>query len=132
MAPGRAAAFRASSSGKTETLALPSKRLGWFVADATAPGLIARSDSNGVDLGAFSGAGLHDSVTLSPLATRTLDYSSEKIVFDAVFREETFAKLGEVGRAVKAAMGGLEDQDVEGVVAADGSVAVVQARVQVI
>jgi len=131
-APGRAAAFRASSSGKTETLALPSKRLGWFVADATAPGLIARSDSNGEDLGAFSGAGLHDSVTLSPLATRTLDYSSEKIVFDAVFREETFAKLGEVGRAVKAAMGGLEDQDVEGVVAADGSVAVVQARVQVI
>ena len=132
-APGRAAAFRAPSKSKTiETLSLPSKRLGWFVADATAPGLIARSDSNGEDLGAFSGAGLHDSVTLSPLATRTLNYSNEKLVFDADFREETFARLGEVGRAVKAAMGGSEDQDVEGVVSADGSIACVQARVQVV
>ena len=135
-APGRAAAFRSSpsataASGRVATLALPSKRLGWFVADAGAPGLIARSDSNGEDLGAFSGAGLHDSVTLSPLETRTLDYSSERIVFDASFREETFAKLGEVGRAVKEAMKE-GDQDVEGVVSADGSVACVQARPQVV
>jgi len=135
-APGRAAAFRSSSEkngkGGVTTLALPSKRLGWFVADPAAPGLIARSDSNGEDLGAFSGAGLHDSVTLSPLATRTLDYSGERIVFDAGFREEVFAKLGEVGRAVKEAMGGEEDQDVEGVVAADGSVSCVQARPQIV
>lgn len=138
-APGRAAAFRSfpssssSSDENVETLALPSKRLGWFVADPAAPGLIARSDSNGEDLGAFSGAGLHDSVTLSPLATRTLDYADEKIVFDAAFREgELFSRLGDVGRAVKAAMGGSEDQDVEVVVAADGTVAVVQARVQVV
>ena len=48
---------RASSTvAQVSLTALPSKRLGLFAADGT---LIARSDSNGEDLEAFAGAGMH-------------------------------------------------------------------------
>ena len=52
-------------------MAFPSKSAGLY-----GEGLIFRSDSNGEDLGGYAGAGLYDSVLLTPPRPCLLDYSS--------------------------------------------------------
>lgn len=131
---GRALAFSADSgargtAGDAVLLTLPSKRLGLYPDPGRAP-LIARSDSNGEDLEAFAGAGLYESMPLSPLLPRTLDYASEPLVWDAGFRADLLRRLTGLAAGVEAAFDGVP-QDIEGVLS-DGKLYVVQARPQVV
>ena len=48
-----------------QLISLPSKRLGLYTTAATT--IIARSDSNGEDLEAFAGAGMHLTQGIQPL-----------------------------------------------------------------
>jgi alpha-glucan, water dikinase len=74
--------------------------------------------------------GLYDSVAVRPLATRTINYAAERLLWDARFCEELLRGIADVARAVEAAFGG-KPQDIEGVYK-DGKFVVVQARPQVI
>jgi alpha-glucan,water dikinase len=122
--PGRALSF--AWNKKTEqsrVISFPSKSVGLY-----GGGLIFRSDSNGEDLAGYAGAGLYDSVLLTPPREAHLDYSDERLVWDADFRTGTLAAIARIGMAVEEALGG--PQDVEGAVA-KGEYYVVQARPQV-
>lgn len=102
-------------------LGFPSKSLKLTVE----PTFIFRSDSNGEDLEGFAGAGLYESIPMDHPQQSFVDYSKERIVNDAGYREEVLRKIAEVGIAVEKALG--SPQDIEGVVVG-GEVYVVQTR----
>jgi alpha-glucan, water dikinase len=126
--------------GAVRALSLPSKRLAAWAAgggsgggeDVGASALIARSDANGEDLEAFAGAGLYDSVPVTPLRYVPADYADEPLVWDSGARAALARRVARAASAVEAAMGGGAPQDVEGVVDAQGRVTVVQTRPQVV
>ena len=92
---------------------------------------MARSDSNGVDLDDFAGAGLYSSVPVGGDYEKTAaNYAHEPLVWDDGLRQRIIDELVKVGRAVEAACDGAA-QDIEGVVVLDQdeiSVSVVQTR----
>lgn len=124
--PGRALAFTWKKSGKIkpEIVSYPSKNEA-----LNGEGVIARSDSNGEDLEKFAGAGLYDSMLLTPPRRRVIDYAREQIIHDESFRGTVMERIGKIGLAVEQAFGG-EPQDIEGAFAA-GKFYVVQSRTQV-
>mmetsp|Transcript_45605 Transcript_45605/g.105831 ORF Transcript_45605/g.105831 Transcript_45605/m.105831 type:complete len:1246 (-) Transcript_45605:265-4002(-) len=125
--PGRALSASVSPQASTVHV-FPSKPDGVFTPDGGT--LIFRSDSNGEDLEGFAGAGLYDSITVTPCTHRTVSYADEPLMFDAGFREAMLRKLYDLGRLVEANFGGAP-QDIEGAVLADGSLVVTQSRPQV-
>ena len=151
--PGRALSFTAapaaaaaggggggvSPSPSPRVLALPSKLHALRPPRSAAPSLIFRSDSNGEDLDGFAGAGLYESIIVSggeggdarPPAEEGVDYASERLWWDAAWREAALARVAAAGWAVKRASSDDSDWDIEGCVTATGEVTVVQARPQV-
>jgi len=124
--PGRALSFTYNKATKQVAVTgFPSKREGVFL---TEDSLIFRSDSNGEDLEGFAGAGLYDSIIAVEPATKTVDYTNDKLMWDAGFRSALLAKLGEVGAAIESATASA--QDIEGVVKGD-TVTVLQLRPQI-
>ncbi len=122
--PGRALSFTwDKNTGQATLLAYPAKSVGLY-----GGGLIFRSDSNGEDLAGYAGAGLYDSVLLPGPKTVSLDYSQERLVWDAEFREQLLRTIAQAGLAVAAAAG--SPQDIEGAWAG-GQCFVVQTRPQV-
>lgn len=122
--PGRAMSFICpKKNGSPTVLAYPSKSVGLF-----GGGLIFRSDSNAEDLEGYAGAGLYDSVLLDEPRTVTLDYTGQRLVWDAAYRTEMLAKVARIGEAVEDAFGA--PQDIEGAFA-NGKFFVVQTRPQV-
>ena len=122
--PGRALSFVCPKMGGAPTvLAYPSKSIGLFGA-----GLIFRSDSNAEDLEGYAGAGLYDSVLLEEPRVATLDYTSQKLVWDPVQRGEMLGRIAQIGVVVEQAFGSA--QDIEGAFS-KGQYAVVQTRPQV-
>lgn len=122
--PGRAFSF-ASRKGenKPHVLAFPSKSAGLF-----GSGLIFRSDSNGEDLIDYAGAGLYDSVMLTPPRKIALDYSAEPLISDERFQRHFLAAIANIGTVIEKNMG--SPQDIEGAYAKDRYY-VVQTRPQV-
>jgi alpha-glucan, water dikinase len=106
-------------------LSYPSKSVGMFVPES----LIFRSDSNGEDLEGYAGAGLYESITMDPPTISTVDYSSDPLTADVIFRSDLLSRVAESGWALERALGSA--QDVEGVVDPDGKVYIVQTRPQV-
>jgi alpha-glucan,water dikinase len=122
--PGRAMSFVCpKKGGAPTTLAYPSKSMGLF-----GGGLIFRSDSNAEDLEGYAGAGLYDSVLLDDPRELTLDYTGQRLVWDAAHRAEVQQKVARIGEAVENAFGA--PQDIEGAFA-NGKFFVVQTRPQV-
>src|SRR5262249_28030541 len=101
----------------------PSKSIGLF-----GGGLIFRSDSNAEDLVGYAGAGLYDSVLLTPPREAILDYTRDALVWDAGFREEFLRQLARLGSAVEDLFGA--PQDIEGAYV-QGRYYIVQTRPQV-
>jgi alpha-glucan,water dikinase len=66
---------------------------------------------------------------MDPTETRKVDYMEDQLVQDAGFRSSLFSRICTVGAAIEEALGSA--QDIEGVVAPDGSITVVQTRPQV-
>jgi len=104
-------------------LAYPSKSVGLF-----GGGLIFRSDSNAEDLEGYAGAGLYDSVLLDEPRELTLDYTGQRLVWDAGYRAEVLGKIARIGEVVEQASG--SPQDIEGAFS-QGKFAIVQTRPQV-
>lgn len=122
--PGRALSFVcAKHGGKPKVLAYPSKSVGLF-----GGGLIFRSDSNAEDLQGYAGAGLYDSVLLDDPLEMTLDYTSQKLVWDEGWRAGLLVPIAQIGEVVEQALGSA--QDIEGAYSR-GKFAVVQTRPQV-
>jgi len=122
--PGRALSFIFNKTTRQATvLAYPGKNIGLF-----GGGLIFRSDSNAEDLSGYAGAGLYDSVLLQPAREETLDYTTDKLVWDEKFRAEFAGKIARLSGAVEQAFDG--PQDIEGAFAG-GNFFVVQSRPQV-
>jgi alpha-glucan,water dikinase len=122
--PGRALSFVWDKKAEqSRVISFPSKSVGLY-----GGGLIFRSDSNGEDLAGYAGAGLYDSVLLSPPRKTQLDYSDERLIWDGDFRSGTLAAIGRIGVVIEKALGA--PQDIEGVVA-KGEYYVVQSRPQV-
>jgi len=122
--PGRAMSFIFGKASKRATvLAYPGKNLGLF-----GGGLIFRSDSNAEDLAGYAGAGLYDSLLLTPPREATLDYTGDKLVWDENFRAEFAGKIAQLASAVEAVFSG--PQDIEGAFVG-GKFFVVQSRPQV-
>ncbi|GIL92123.1 hypothetical protein Vretimale_14920 [Volvox reticuliferus] len=129
MVPGSAVAFKAvkDSGGlqSPEVLCYASKSEAMFVRDS----LIFRSDSNGEDLEGYAGAGLYDSITMDPSVLTKIDYMEDRLVQEPGFRRDLMSRICRLGVDIEKALGSA--QDVEGVVAIDGSITVVQTRPQV-
>ncbi|GIL61955.1 hypothetical protein Vafri_16315 [Volvox africanus] len=129
MVPGSAVAFKAvkDSAGlqSPEVLCYASKSEAMFVRDS----LIFRSDSNGEDLEGYAGAGLYDSITMDPSVLTKIDYMEDRLVQDPGFRRDLMSRICRLGVDIEKALSSA--QDVEGVVAPDGSITVVQTRPQV-
>ena len=122
--PGRAMSFVCpKKGGSPTTLAYPSKSVGLF-----GGGLIFRSDSNAEDLEGYAGAGLYDSVLLDEPREVALDYTSQRLVWDASHRAEVLGKIARIGEVVEQAFG--IAQDIEGAFS-KGKFAIVQTRPQV-
>jgi alpha-glucan,water dikinase len=122
--PGRAMSFVCPKKGGSSTvLAYPSKSVGLF-----GGGLIFRSDSNAEDLEGYAGAGLYDSVLLEEPREVTLDYTSQRLVWDAAYRAGVLDKIARIGVVVEQAFGA--PQDIEGAFV-NGKFFVVQTRPQV-
>jgi alpha-glucan,water dikinase len=122
--PGRALSFTWDKKAGRETLyAYPAKSVGLY-----GGGLIFRSDSNGEDLAGYAGAGLYDSVLLHEPKFVPLDYSQERLVWDAVFRQRLLRTIAQAGLAVAEAAG--SPQDIEGAWTR-GDCYIVQTRPQV-
>ena len=106
--PGRALSFVSPKTAPSPAvLAYPSKSTGLY-----GGGLIFRSDSNAEDLEGYAGAGLYDSVLLTPPREQILDYTSDALVCDPKFRAEFLTGITRVGVAVEQACG--TPQDIEG------------------
>ena len=122
--PGRALSFSCrKGDSEPQLLTFPSKSLGIF-----GSGLIFRSDSNGEDLAGYAGAGLYDSVMLSPSRKVYLDYTRERLVWDKDFRRNLLVTIATIGTMVEKALG--SPQDIEGAYS-KGRYYVVQTRPQV-
>jgi alpha-glucan,water dikinase len=122
--PGRALGFTWSKpAARAQVRSLPSKSTG-----LVGGGLIFRSDSNAEDLAGYAGAGLYDSVMLTPPRELPLDYAGERLVWDDQFRAGVLGKVAEIGIAVEQASGAA--QDIEGA-CAKGEWYVLQSRPQV-
>jgi alpha-glucan,water dikinase len=106
-----------------DLVSYPNKSVGLY-----GKGVIFRSDSNGEDLEDFAGAGLYDSFLAEEPEPRTLDYSHERLVWDAGFRDDLLRSIARAGIEVEKLLG--EPQDVEGAIAG-GRLFVVQTRPQV-
>jgi alpha-glucan,water dikinase len=96
--PGRALSATVSPRG-VKIHSYPSKPVGVF--PPSGGSLMFRSDSNGEDLQGFAGAGLYDSVSCVSCPSRPVDYTSEPLVFDEVFRDKLLLQLFEIGRKVE-------------------------------
>lgn len=129
--PGRPFTFmtKRGPAAETRVLSYPSKRTALF-ADATRPGLMVRSDSNGEDLERMAGAGLYDSVVCASVRHAYVDYAHCPLFVDTAFRESLMGRLYKAGLEIEAAMG-QSAQDIEGVVGRDGRITIVQTRPQV-
>ena len=125
---GRAMSFVARKDDLTNArvTGFPSKANGLFT---DAPTLIFRSDSNGEDLEGFAGAGLYDSIQMHEAELRQIDYSSDPMVSDEKFRAQALAAIAHAADEIERALG--SPQDIEGCIAADGALYVVQTRPQV-
>lgn len=125
---GRAMSFVAKKDDLTnpKVTGFPSKANGLFTDDPT---LIFRSDSNGEDLEGFAGAGLYDSIQMDEPHVRAVDYSQDPLVADEQFRNQVLAAIAHAAYEVEKTLG--SPQDIEGCIAADGSLYVVQTRPQV-
>ena len=122
--PGRALSFAWSKRNQqVRLISFPSKSAALY-----GGGLIFRSDSNGEDLAGYAGAGLYDSVLLSPPRRTEVDYSQEPLVWDQAFRDGLLGAVGRLGLAIEQALG--SPQDIEGAVA-KAEYFVVQSRPQV-
>ena len=122
--PGRALSFtRKKGTGSVEVGGYPSKSEALY-----GNGLIFRSDSNGEDLAGYAGAGLYDSIMLPPARRTILDYSNEKLLWDAGFRNDLLEHVALMGETIESIAGA--PQDIEGVYAG-GRYYVVQTRPQV-
>jgi alpha-glucan,water dikinase len=122
--PGRALSFVCRKADLAlELLSYPGKSLGLY-----GKGVIFRSDSNGEDLEGFAGAGLYDSFLAEEPERRTLDYTRQRLVWDAEFRADLLRAVARVGLEVEKVLG--PAQDIEGAVAG-GRYYVVQTRPQV-
>jgi alpha-glucan,water dikinase len=122
--PGRALSFSFSKSdGPPRLLAYPSKSFGLY-----GGGLIFRSDSSGEDLPGYAGAGLYDSVMMTPPRKVLLDYTEEPLVWNEDFKKEILTGIAQIGLRVEEVLG--SPQDIEGAFAR-GEYYVVQARPQV-
>ncbi|GFR47292.1 hypothetical protein Agub_g8979 [Astrephomene gubernaculifera] len=130
MVPGSAVAFKAlkeprSGLDSPEVLCYASKSEAMYVRDT----LIFRSDSNGEDLEGYAGAGLYDSITMDPSLLSRVDYMEDRVVQDPGFRRHLLSRICHLGADIETALGSA--QDIEGVVAPDGAITVVQTRPQV-
>ena len=76
-----------------------------------------------------AGAGLYESITMDPTELATVDYSSDPLTADPLFRQQLLSRVAASGWALEVALGSA--QDVEGVVDPDGKVYIVQVRPQV-
>ena len=122
--PGRALSFtiRKGESG-INLLSYPSKSIGLF-----GSGFIFRSDSNAEDLAGYAGAGLYDSVLLSPPRKVLLQYKEEPLVWNMDFRRNILNSIAKIGMIVENLSG--SPQDIEGAYAG-GKYYIVQTRPQV-
>lgn len=125
--PGQPLRFT-STAGQPKVISYPGKREGLFCPPGGS--LIARSDSNGEDLEDFAGAGLYDSVLVTPPEHRTLDYNAEPLLWDEAACTALLQQVVKAAAEVEAAFGGAP-QDIEGCWA-DGKLTVVQSRPQVL
>ena len=91
--------------------------------------LIFRSDSNGEDLEGFAGAGLYDSITMEEATLKNVDYSTDNIITDDSKRERLLSTISKVALEIETLLGSA--QDIEGAIAEDGTLWVVQTRPQV-
>ena len=122
--PGRALGFVCRKADLTlQLIAYPGKSVGLY-----GRGVIFRSDSNGEDLEGFAGAGLYDSYLAEEPEHRALDYTRERLVWDAGFRDHLLRSIARVGLEVERALG--SPQDIEGAVAGERTF-IVQTRPQV-
>jgi len=124
--PGRALSFAWDKRNEMPRLiSFPSKSVGLY-----GGGLIFRSDSNGEDLAGYAGAGLYDSVLITPPQQAELDYSNEPLVWDEEFRRGLMTAIAKLGIAIEKSLG--SPQDIEGAVTVTQSdYFVVQSRPQV-
>ncbi|PNW80482.1 hypothetical protein CHLRE_07g319300v5 [Chlamydomonas reinhardtii] len=129
MVPGSAVAFKAAKDeaglGSPEVLCYASKSEAMYVRDS----LIFRSDSNGEDLEGYAGAGLYESITMDPSLLKKVDYMEDRLVQDPAYRRDLLSRICRLGASIEGALG--TAQDIEGVVAPDGAITVVQTRPQV-
>ena len=125
---GRALSFvaRKDDLSNPRVIGYPSKANGLFT---DAPTLIFRSDSNGEDLEGFAGAGLYDSIQMDEATLRPVDYGQDPLVTDEEFRAQALAAIAHAAAEIEHALGSA--QDIEGCIAADGALYVVQTRPQV-
>ena len=125
---GRAMSFVANKNDLTnpKVTGFPSKANGLFT---DSPTLIFRSDSNGEDLEGFAGAGLYDSIQMDEPKLRSVDYSADPLVSDEQFRGQVLAAIAHAAYEVEKTL--RSPQDIEGCIAADGALYVVQTRPQV-
>jgi alpha-glucan,water dikinase len=122
--PGRALSFTCKKSiGVPLVASYPGKSVGLY-----GGGFIFRSDSNAEDLENYAGAGLYDSVISPQPRAVALDYSTEPLLWDENFRNDTLLSIADIGKAVETALGG--PQDIEGVYSG-GRFYIVQSRPQV-
>ena len=130
--PGRALSFvcrkselerRKRPESGVQLVAYPSKSVGLY-----GRGVIFRSDSNGEDLEGFAGAGLYDSYLAEEPEQRILDYTHERLVWDAPFQGGLLRAIARIGIEVERLLGA--PQDIEGAVAGDRYF-IVQTRPQV-
>lgn len=61
--------------------------------------------------------------------TKKVDYMDDKLVQDPGFRKHILSEICKVGNAIEVALG--SPQDIEGVVAPDNTITIVQTRPQV-
>ncbi|MFQ5560112.1 MAG: phosphohistidine-like domain-containing protein, partial [Nitrospinota bacterium] len=90
-------------------------------------GIICRSDSSAEDLSSYSGAGVYDSILLSPPKKHLNEYVKDPLIADPAFRESVVQKITGIGNIVEKYF--KAPQDIEGVYA-QGKWYVVQARPQ--
>ncbi|KAK9830544.1 hypothetical protein WJX72_012386 [[Myrmecia] bisecta] len=133
---GNADECSAALGDAVKVVGLPSKSRALVLPDEAtrdganpAPVLIFRSDSNGEDLQGYAGAGLFDSVQSTAPTEIRVDYSAERLLSDAAFRQMVLAKIAIGCACVEALLAG--PQDIEGVFTANGSLYIVQTRPQV-
>lgn len=74
--------------------------------------------------------GLYDSVPLSALSERPIDYAALEPIWDLQQLQAMLADIAKTGRSIEAAFNGAP-QDIEGVWA-DGKITIVQSRAQVL